>query len=301
MIKVLITGSNGQLGRFLSKNKLINLDNLEIIYMRKEEFNLLNIEKCVDAIREIKPNWLINCAAYTNVDKAELEPEIAIFINGLALRQISEIMKEINCNLIQISTDYVFDGKNHFPYKTNSTRNPLNKYGEGKALAEEIVEKELFPLSKSKIVRTSWLMSSEGNNFAKTILELHKCKEEIKVISDQVGNFTSAETLANFIWNIILNEEKGKRLPNILHCTNPGICSWFDIAFAIGEFAEKYNLVKKRAKVIPIKTKDFSNKANRPSYSVLDCINSWKVISMEPNYWRSELENIINNLHSKEK
>ena len=101
MIKVLITGSNGQLGRFLSKKKLINFYNLEIICMRKEEFNLLNIEKCVDSIREIKPNWLINCAAYTNVDKAELEPEIAIFINGLALRQISEIMKEINCNLIQ--------------------------------------------------------------------------------------------------------------------------------------------------------------------------------------------------------
>ena len=296
MIKVLITGSNGQLGRCLSKNKFINLDNLETIYLRKEEFNLLETEKCVDSIREIKPNWLINCAAYTNVDKAEIESELAIFINGYALKEISEIMKEINCNLIQISTDYVFDGKNHFPYKTNSPRNPLNKYGEGKALGEKIVEQELFPISKSKIIRTSWLMSSEGKNFAKTILELHKCKEEIKVISDQVGSFTSADTLANFIWKIILNEENGIRVPNLLHCTNPGICSWFDIAFAIGEFAEKNKLITKRAKVIPIKAKDLLRKANRPYYSVLDSINSWNVISMEPNYWRKELENIINDL-----
>ena len=295
-MRVLITGSNGQLGRSLSKKKLTNFKDIQIFSFKKEEFNLLDTKRCIDKIREIKPNWLINCAAYTNVDKAELEPELAVFINGLALKQISKVVKEIDCKLIQISTDYVFDGKNNSPYKTNNPRKPLNKYGEGKALGEKFVENELFPINKAKIVRTSWLMSSFGNNFAKKILELHKSKNEIKVISDQVGSFTCSKTLANFIWGVIEKEEIGIDTPNILHCTNSGVCSWFDIAVAIGEFAEKNNYIKKRAKVIPIESKEFLTEAQRPAYSVLDCIGSWESISLEPNYWRSELETIINEL-----
>ena len=247
-------------------------------------------------IEEIKPTWLINCAAYTNVDKAEEEFDKANFVNGYAIKGLSETLKEIDCNLIQISTDYVFDGKASSPYKTTHQRNPINKYGEGKSIGENFVEKILFPFNSSKIIRTSWLMSSLGNNFAKTIFNLHKTRTEFKVISDQVGSFTCADTLSKFIWEIILKEEKGIKTPNILHFTNSGICSWFDIAIAIGELSEKNKIINKKSKVIPISSEDFKSKVKRPSYSVLDCLGMDDLFNEERIYWRNALEKIIKEL-----
>ena len=213
MTRIVITGSEGQLGRSLLKNLPIQINRTkELFFWNKNEFNLLKIKKFLKKIKELKPNWLINCAAYTNVDKSEKEFDQSIFINGWALKDIAIVLKEIDCKIIQVSTDYVFDGKQSFPYKTNHERNPLNKYGEGKALGEKFVEEILFPFNNSKIVRTSWLMSEFGSNFAKTIFELHKSKSQLRIISDQVGAFTSGDTLSNFIWNIILKEEEDIKL-----------------------------------------------------------------------------------------
>ena len=300
MIKVIITGASGQLGRSLQKLKPRFFDKSNKLFcFNKNEFNLENPKECVRKIKEIKPNWLINCAAYTNVDKAETEPEKALMINGYALNQITKTMKELNCKIIQLSSDFVFDGKESYPYKTSHIRNPINKYGQGKAIGEKIIEDILFPNNNSKIVRTSWLMSSIGKNFAKTILNLHQSKTEIPVITDQVGCFTSADNLAFFLWEILLKEEKGITLPKILHFTNTGICSWFDIAVAIGEFAEKYSIIKNKAKVIPISTKDYDSNAKRPSFSVLDCFESRKLLYKETPYWRDSLEGIIIELSKK--
>lgn len=295
-MRVIITGAKGQLGKTIAikKPKNLRIAN-EIFCFDKSEFDLLKPSECKKIIRDIRPNWLINCAAYTNVDKAEKNPEESNFINGFSLKDISESIKEIDSNLIQISTDYVFNGETNSPYKTTDKRNPINKYGEGKAIGEKFVEDILFKSTKSKIIRTSWLMSSFGNNFAKTIFKMLSSESELKIITDQVGSFTSTSTLADFIWTIILEEEKGFQTSNILHCTDSGICSWFDIAVAINKFVIK-DKESNKCKIIPIQSKDFIREARRPSYSVLSCFNKGKLLFKEVPYWRDSLKEIVNKL-----
>ena len=299
-MRLIITGSEGQLGRSLCKYipNIFKKPN-ELFYFNKSEFNLLDTKECISKINQIKPNWLINCGAYTDVDKAEIEPDKSIFVNGYSIEVISKALKKNNGNLIQLSSDYVFDGEQSKPFKINHERNPINQYGLGKSLGEKFVEEILFPINNSKIIRTSWLMSSFGNNFASKIFKLHQSSSELKVIYDQVGSFTSATTLAKFIWEIILQEEQGIKLPKILHCTNSGVCSWYDIAIAIGEFLERNSLNYKKVKVLPISTNNYNQTAKRPSYSVLDCSGTSNLLPKKDIYWRDSLQNIIRELMNK--
>ena len=158
-MKIIITGSDGQLGKTLSKIKNLYFENCnEIFFFNKCDFDLEKKEECIKIIKEIKPKWFINCAAYTNVDKAEIETEKSLYINGYAIKYIAETLREINCNLIQVSTDYVFNGRVTLLIRYD-VRKPINKYGEGKSIGEKFTEDILFPDSRSKIVRTSWLIS----------------------------------------------------------------------------------------------------------------------------------------------
>tara|TARA_Y100000991_G_scaffold18697_1_gene12255 strand:+ start:522 stop:1418 length:897 start_codon:yes stop_codon:yes gene_type:complete len=286
-MKVLITGCDGQLGNEIIKSKP---NGISLISTNKENFDLKDLSKCRNFILNKKPNWIINCAAYTKVDKAESERNLAYMINALSVKNLAEAMKEINGNFIQISTDYVFNGKKNIPYQPNDIKSPINIYGETKSLAEDFL-KEIFKNSgKGIIIRTSWLMGSTGQNFALKILKLLLEKKSINIIDDQIGSPTTTKTLAKACWSTIKTVSKGKKIPSILHCTNSGKASWYEIALEINKIARNLGIINYPITINPIKSSDYQTLAKRPRYSVLDSKESLESIFLEVDCWEKSLE-----------
>ena len=296
-MKVLITGSQGQLGKELLKN--IPHD-IEVISADRKTFNLLDLKNCREFIFENKPDWIINTAAYTAVDLAEEEEEKAILINGEAPTIIANALKKTGGKLLQISTDFVFDGKSSSPYKVDDEPNPINIYGKSKLLGENGIKNILQDNNQYIILRTSWVMGSEGNNFTKTMLRLLKIKEKIQVVYDQIGCMTSSKYLSNICW-LIIQKDITKNIKNqkIFHWTDAGVSSWFDIATEIGDLSFKLNLLKNPAKVFPISSDNFPTRAKRPNFSLLDCSITKEILNIENKYWRYSLLEILQELKSK--
>ncbi len=291
-MKVLITGGKGQVGRALieyipSKYK--------IWAPTRSEFNLSDQKKCINYIKELSPDWIINCAAYTSVDEAEKEKDLAFEINANGPRYMAEALLETGGKIIQISSDFVFDGYKNLPYKTNDPTSPLSQYGLSKALGEKNVMNILKDTNQYLILRTSWVMSPYRNNFALTMLKLHQNKESIKVVCDQIGSPTSAHSLASACWEII-KFAGNNNLPSILHWTDSGIASWYDIAVAIGEISQELGLIKIPAQVYPISTKEYKTLATRPSYSVLDTSQTIALLNKKPIHWRKSLFTFLKTL-----
>ncbi len=224
-------------------------------------------------------NVIINCAAYTAVDKAEEQKDVANAINHLAVANFAQIAKDKNIRLIHISTDYVFDGTNHKPYIETDTPNPQSVYGKTK-LDGELAMQQINP-ANSIIIRTSWVYSKFGNNFVKTMLRLAETKDQISVVSDQIGSPTNAADLAEAIL-IILPKIRNETI-EVFHYSNEGVCSWYDFAKAIFDYEELKISVK------PVSTKMYPTIAKRPIYSVLEC----NLIKHYYNIIISKLENII--------
>ncbi|MAV63865.1 MAG: dTDP-4-dehydrorhamnose reductase [Candidatus Marinimicrobia bacterium] len=290
-MKVMVTGSNGQLGR-----ALLNLkpDGLEVIPTDRNNFNLLDLKQCKEYILDNKPDWIINAAAYTAVDLAEEEQDKARIINGEAPTEIAKALKKTGGKLLHISTDFIFDGKSSNPYQVNDKPNPLSIYGRTKLLGENGIKDILLDDDNYIILRTSWVMGPVGKNFIFTMLKLHTIKDQISVVYDQIGCMTSTSSLAKICWLIVQKDlVKNEKNQKILHWTEAGASSWFDIATDIGEMALKINLLKKRAKVLPISTHEFPTKAKRPSYSLLDCSITKELLNIENNYWRNSLQEIL--------
>ena len=296
-MKVLITGSQGQLGKELLKN--IPHD-IEVIAADRKTFNLLDLKDCREFIFDNKPDWIINAAAYTAVDLAEDEVEKAILINGEAPTEIANALKKTGGKLLHISTDFVFDGKSSSPYKVDDEPNPINIYGKSKLLGENGIKNIFQDNNQYIILRTSWVMGSEGNNFAKTILRLLKIKEKISVVYDQIGCMTSSKHLSNICW-LIIQKDITNNIHNqkIFHWTDAGVSSWFDIATEIGDLSFKLNLLKNPAKVLPISSDNFPTRAKRPNFSLLDCSITKEILNIENNYWRYSLLEILQELKSK--
>ena len=258
-MNILITGSKGQLGL-----ELINLGhkfpNLNLFCTDKFTLNILNFEEAEQYVLKNKIDAMVNCAAYTDVNKAEEELELADEVNHLAVRNLGLIAKKHHLKLIHLSTDYVFDGNSGIPYKETDTTNPKNAYGVSKLNGEKALLK-INP-KNSIMIRTSWLYSEFGNNFVKSILKLSKEKESISVVSDQIGSPTYAKDLAEAILQIIpaINNEGVQ----IYHYANKGNCSWFQLATAIIEIAQH------NCEVLPIPSEAFKTKAKRPKYSLLN-------------------------------
>ena len=296
-MKVLITGSQGQLGKELLKNIP---NDIEVIPTDRETFNLLDLNNCREFIFNNKPDWIINAAAFTAVDLAEDEKEKAMLINSEAPTEIAKALKKTGGKLLHISTDFVFDGKSNIPYKVDVEPNPINIYGKSKLLGENGIKNVLQDNNQYIILRTSWVMGSEGNNFAKTMVKLLKIKDKISVVYDQIGCMTSSKYLSIICW-LIIQKDITKNIYNqkIFHWTDAGVSSWFDIATAIGEFSFNLNLLKKPAKVIPILSENFPTKAKRPNFSLLDCSATKDVLNIENNYWRFSLLEILQELKSK--
>lgn len=286
-IKVLVTGSNGQLGSEI-KAVSLNYPTLDFTFSDVDELDIADEKAVNHTINALKPGFVINCAAYTAVDKAENEAEIAIKLNSIAPGILANTCKNNGSKLIHISTDYVFDGESQTPYNELSQVNPTSKYGISKLNGEKVV----LSTGISMVIRTSWLYSSFGNNFVKTIIRNGKIKHELRVVSDQVGCPTYARDLADTILKIILKGHNGF-IPEIFHYSNEGTCSWYDFA------CEIIKLSSIDCKVTPIETKDYPLPAKRPQYSVFNKNKIQKCYNIDIPKWNASLSNCISILKNE--
>ncbi len=281
-MKILVTGSNGQLG---SELKVLseNFD-AEFIFTDRAELDVSDKVSVDDFLAHAKPDFVINGAAYTAVDKAETEEEAAYLINAQAVENLAVSCAAKNIKFIQVSTDFVFDGKKSTPYKEDDAVNPLSVYGKSKLKGEELCRKNN---PDAIIIRTSWLYSSFGNNFVKTMLRLSSERKELKVIFDQTGTPTYARDLASAILQIIIHSNV-KTTSGVFHFSNQGVCSWFDFTKAIIDLSGNH------CKVFPIETYEYPTPATRPHYSVLNKRKIVESFGLEIPYWRDSLVDCMN-------
>ncbi len=289
-MKILLVGSSGQLGKSIIQKKS---KNIELLTPNKSEFNLINGIGCYEYIVSNKPDWVINSGAYTNVDKAEKEKNLAYRINAEGPQFIAKAVKNIGGKLLQISTDYVFNGKQKTPYLPDQSLSPINTYGKTKAKAEEFLADILVDNNQLSILRTSWLISNKGKNFATKMIHLNDQKNEINVVCDQIGSPTCCKSLANAVWRLLeINDNysaQGKVFPKVNQYTDNGIASWYDVAIEVGQIAFKKGLIKKIASVKPIFSYEYPTDAVRPSYSVLESNQTKEILKLEKIDWRDSL------------
>jgi len=289
-MKILVTGKNGQLGRSIQKI-IPNFDHHEFTFVGREEFDLSsleNISKYFDTNSQF--DVIINCAAYTAVDRAEEEADLADQINHLAVKQLAKIANSQNAKFIHISTDYVFDGQNESLYLESDNPNPINVYGKSKLLGERAILEIMT--DNALIIRTSWVYSEFGNNFVKTMLKIGSKKDELNVVSDQTGSPTYAIDLAEAILNIVSNDNFKKTIfsTEIFHFSNSGETVWSSFANEI------FKLANLNCKVIPIKSEQYPVAAKRPKNSTLNKTKIIKIFRINLTPWRVSLERCLRNL-----
>ncbi|PYF75465.1 dTDP-4-dehydrorhamnose reductase [Pedobacter nutrimenti] len=284
MKNIIVIGGGGQLGQCLQEVVKIPSKLFKYIFLSEQELNITNAGQVKDVFEQYKPAYCINCAAYTAVDQAEEDVELAHEINELSIQRIAEACRVHQTVLIHISTDFVFDGKTGVPLREDGATGPINVYGLSKLKGEQVLS---ATLNQYFILRTSWLYSEKANNFCKTMLKLAQIKDHLQVISDQVGTPTYAIDLAKAIVHII---HSGSQVYGVYHYSNEGVASWYDFAKAIFEFAEI------DITVTPVNSDVFVTKATRPHYSVLDKTKFKKTFGLAIPYWRDSLNQCINNL-----
>ena len=287
---VLVTGAKGQLGQEIKKISLNNQFSVEYKFLYTDvysepgtdELDITDLSSVRSYVKNNKINFVINCAAYTAVDKAESEPQKAELINKTGPSNLANVCSEFDIPLIHISTDFVFDGQKKKPYVETDTPNPLSVYGKTKLEGEQ----EIVKLAKTFIIiRTSWLYSEFGNNFVKTILRLAKEKKELKIVSDQIGTPTYAQDLASVILDIIPKIKNGTK--EIFNYSNDGVASWYNFASAI------INIKNISCNVISIQTKDYPTVAVRPAYSVLDKTKIKRTFDIKIPEWQDSLKRCL--------
>jgi len=282
---ILVTGANGQLGseiKELSQNYKYN-----IFFTDVKLLDISDKKAVEDFIKQNSIDTIINCAAYTAVDKAEEEKELADKINHIAVKNLAEVSKEFDISLVHISTDYVFNGLGYRPYKESDKTEPQSVYGSTKLMGEEAMI-DISP-KNSIIIRTSWLYSTFGANFVKTMLRIGRERDSLNVIFDQIGTPTYAKDLADTILNIL--PKLNNKDVEIYHYSNEGVCSWFDFAKAI------FEIKGMDIKVNPILSEAYPTPAKRPYYSVLDKSKIKKDFDIEIPYWKNSLINCLKGLN----
>ncbi len=282
---ILVTGANGQLGKEFG-SIIEQYPNYNFILVSKEQLPVNDRMAVADFLSANNIAYCINCAAYTAVDKAETEKDIAFDINGYAVGALAAICKKRETRLFHFSTDYVFNGKSAVPYKENDSTEPVNTYGASKLLGEQEAQKNNPDVI---IIRTSWVYSSFGKNFLKTMLRLMHEKESISVVNDQLGCPTYANDLAKAVMEIICHYENP--LPGIYNYCNQGIINWYEFALAIKEISGS------ACKVNPISTLQYPTPAKRPHYSVLDTEKISTTFNIEIPSWKHSLETCISKMN----
>lgn len=283
MNHILITGSNGQLGNEMHLLADQYEEEMAIFFTDRDELDITDRQSVRKYIEQHEIDCIVNCAAFTAVDKAESEEECCELLNATAPGYLAEAVAERGGNMIQISTDYVFDGTNHLPYAEDETTCPNSVYGRTKLQGEENVVR-LCP--GSMIIRTAWLYSNFGHNFVKTMIKLGKERKEIGVVADQIGTPTYAHDLAKVIYGILTNGI----VPGIYHYTNEGVTSWYDFAKAIHRAV---GIDDKDCHIKPLHTEDYPSAAQRPHYSVLDKTKIKQVLGIDIPWWEDSLKNCI--------
>jgi dTDP-4-dehydrorhamnose reductase len=282
MSNILVTGANGQLGSEL-KDESSRYPNDSFIFTDLAELDICNHSAVREFIVKNDIHAIINCAAYTAVDKAEEQFELSNDINNLAVKNFASIAKEHSIKLIHISTDYVFDGTNHVPYQETDEPNPKSVYGATKLAGENAIQ-EINP-ANTVVIRTSWVYSKYGNNFVKTMLRLGSERDQLGVIVDQIGTPTYASDLAKAILKILPNVQN--KNVEVYHYSNEGACSWYDFAKAIFEIKDI------EVKVNSIETYQYPTAAERPSYSVLNKSKIKQAYQLEIPHWRESVLNCL--------
>ena len=288
-MKVLLTGREGQLGTALQASLP---EGVILIATGRSELDLADRAACRQAVRDHRPDWVLNAGAYTAVDRAESEADRAMAINAGAPQAFAEALRDTGGRLLQVSTDFVFNGAQGSPYRPDQALDPLGVYGATKAAGETAA----LALPGARVLRTSWVYGPVGKNFCLTMLRLHAMKaaagEPLGVVADQVGCPTATHTLAAACWRAIGigTDADG---PRTLHWSDAGASSWYDFAVAIGELGVAAGLLERAAEVSPLTTADYPTPAQRPSYSLLDCTASRQSLAMDPIHWRASLAQVL--------
>jgi dTDP-4-dehydrorhamnose reductase len=282
-MRVLVTGASGQVGRSLTGTAPAEFT---LRATSHRDLDIADEGAVREYVRAQAPDLIINAAAYTAVDRAESEPELARHINHEGPRHLATAARDVGARLIHISTDFVFDGAASSPYRPDAATNPLSVYGATKLAGERAVL-ELLP-KRSMVVRTAWVYAAGGNNFVRTMLRIMSTKGSARVVADQVGTPTAARSLAETLWKVAVQPE----IHGIHHWTDAGVASWYDFAVAIAEEGAQLGLVPENVAVTPIATADYPTPARRPSYSVLDK-TSLTSLGFTPIHWRKRLREVL--------
>ena len=288
MTKILLIGITGQVGQEL-QGTLTSLG--EVIGVGRQELDLSQSDKIQTLISEIKPNIIVNAAAYTAVDKAESEPDLAMVINASAPKEMALAAQDIGATLLHLSTDYVFNGQNHTPYLETDQTDPLGVYGKSKLLGEVGVRENC---DRHIILRTAWVYGARGHgNFVKTMLRLGESRSELKVVADQIGSPTWSFDIATAITQLLTKSRDNSDINGIYHFTNSGVASWYDLAVATFAEAKKLGFPLKIEQVLPITTAEFPTPTQRPDYSVLSKTKITAALNNYPPNWSNSLKKML--------
>ncbi len=281
---ILVTGANGQLGWELGQ-LAANYPAFKFVFIDRSQLDLSYPESFEKIIQTIAPDCIINTAAYTAVDKSETEKELAFTVNATAVQELARISKGLAIPFITYSTDYVFDGEATQPYPISTKVDPINYYGSTKAAGEKMA---MEVNENTIIIRTSWVFSSHGNNFVKTMMRLMKERPNLNIVADQKGRPTYAKDLAITTMKIIQAINAGKTIKGVYHFANMGETTWYDFAYKIKAIAGLDCVLN------PVETKDFPTPAKRPSYSVLDTSKIEQDLAIDIRHWEDALKDCIN-------
>ncbi len=294
-MNVLLTGAAGQLGQALMEAKP---DGITLVACSRPELDLADAAACAAAVHAHRPDWVLNAGAYTAVDKAEGEPELAEAVNAGAPAAFAEALAATGGRLLQLSTDFVFNGQQGNPYRPDQATQPLGVYGASKAAGEAAA----LELAGALVLRTGWVYGPLGHNFCLTMLRLLRERPSLGVVADQVGCPTATHSLAKACWRALelAADPKAAALPRILHWSDAGAASWYDFAMAIGELAVELGLLGTAARVQPLTTAQYPTPARRPAYSLLDCSGSRAALGLDPVHWRTALRLVLERIASAE-
>jgi dTDP-4-dehydrorhamnose reductase len=281
-MKVLITGANGQLGHALQETAP---EGVEIIPTDVAELDICDAAAVNALVAAERPDAIFNAAAYTAVDKAESEEELAQKLNADAVANLAAAAREIGARFVHVSTDFVFDGLYGIPYPPDAPTAPLGAYGRTKRAGELAAGEDAL------IVRTAWVYGNRGGNFVRTMLRLMAERDEVRVVADQIGTPTYASSLARALWALNAQGATG-----LFHFTDSGAASWYDFAVAIQEDALAIGLLDRAVPVLPIVTADYPTPARRPHYSVLDKSSTIALLGAAPPHWRANLRTMLKDI-----
>lgn len=283
MSTTLLLGANGQLGIAVVESAP---ESENLVVKTHHDLDLLDTENLNRVVEHVGPSTIINCAAYTEVDQAEKEPERAYAINSVAVGVLAQIVSN-DVRIIHISTDFVFSKMSDKPYLPSHEVRPVSVYGKSKLEGEQRLL-EHHP-ANTQIIRTSWLYSATGKNFVLTMLRLMDEREEIRVVADQFGSPTSTMSLAEVIWKMHATECE----PGIYHWSDSGVISWYEFAKEIYRQGLEKNILKKHVDIIPISSNEYPTPAQRPEYSALNCSETEKVLGIEARAWQQSLSDVL--------